>query len=419
MKRFIYTSFLIGLLFSCDVLDEKVESKIAAEAYYTTIDEVTSAVVPIYYHLMDCCDRTTRYNGICLGANDVTTSSANTALVEFEAYNISGSNTYVAYWWENYYKVIIASNNVIVNSGKVDDSDEKDYALGQAYFARAWVYFWLVRVHNRIPLYTDIEIHTDISLSEPELVYEQIISDLKMAEELLPDIWPTDDYRSGIAFTSGAAKSVLSLVYLTMAGYPVKDSSKYALAAAKAKEVIDNAGTYGYKLLENCSDLWANERFNDETVMGIYYNNQNGEANQASPLCGAPSEYSGWDSYFAEINFFNKFPEGARKDATFWTSFPILNSDGSVTTKPWGEMKMSHPYYRKMIECDDWDWEKPWVYVGWTSSRTTVTMRYAEVLLIYAEAKAMSSSADESAYAAIDEVRERAGLPGFDSRAFK
>jgi len=62
-------------------------------------------------------------------------------------------------------------------------------------------------------------------------------------------------------------------------------------------------------------------------------------------------------------------------------------------------------------------------YIDWCSSRTMMIIRYAEVLLIYAESKAMSGGPDASAYEAINLVRNRAGLsdlvPGLTATAFR
>lgn len=413
MKKYISILFFIGALFSCNTLDEKFESITSAQTYYTTDTQLSDACNSIYYRICDLSDRTCRFNTICLAANDVTTSSSLKDLVEFETFAPSGSNVMLKYYWGGYYRTIIACNNIIVNSTKVPDSDVKKVALGQAYFGRAWMYFWLVRMHNRIPFFLDIDTHPNIGLTDAKDVYAQIVEDLKKAEEYLPDNYT--DYRAKIAFNKGAAKSVLSLVYLTMAGYPVKDQSKYALAAAKAKEVIDNASKWGYKLLPNFADLWKNVRFNDETILGYYFNNNNGVASQSAPYPGQPTEWTGWDYYFAELNFYKKFPAGPRKDATFETAYPVKNADGTTSIVDYTQLKQKHPYYKKMWDHDGMNWQKPWEYNDWTSSRTTIAMRYAEVLLIYAEAQAMSASPDASAYAAINQVRTRAGLPNLDS----
>ncbi len=421
MKKYIYTLIFLCLSFSCDVLYEKNEGIVSAETYYNQASELEAATIPIYRKLINSYFRSGGTSAWGLAANDVTTSAALPEQVEFEIFRPSGSNSWIKEWWLNTYQAINAANNVIVNSGKVPESTEKNYALGQAYFGRAWSYFLLVRIHNRIPLITDISTHADIKRSAPEEVYKLIVDDLKKAEVMLPDNWT--NYRANIGWTSGAAKSTLALVYLTMAGYPVNDVSKYALAAEKAKEVIDNSSKWGYKLLDNCADLWVWQPFNSETVLGMYYNNSNSDDNQSAPLCSAPSEYAGWDYYFAELNFYKKFPSGPRKDATFWTKFPIRNSDGTFTTKDYTELKQKHPYYKKYIEIKGYDWNNPYPYINWNSSRTNMLIRYAEVLLTYAEAKAMSSTPDASAYAAINQVRKRAGTPdliaGLSQTAFR
>jgi starch-binding outer membrane protein, SusD/RagB family len=421
MKKYIGILVLLVSVFSCNVLDEKTRGLLTPETYYTTAAQLEAAVVPIYNRLIGLYDRTGRVTCAMYGADDVTTSTALTDHIEYEVFKTTGANAWLAYWWNNAYSGISAANNVIVNSDKVADSEAKRNALGQAYFARAWLYFYLVRIHNKIPLVTDLTPHPDISRSEPQKVYNLIISDLQKAETMLPDSWT--DYKAKIGFTSGAAKSTLALVYLTMAGYPVKDETKYALAAEKAKEVIDNANRWGYKLVDNFADLWTKERFNSEIVFGLYYNNKNGDNNQSAPLAGAPSEYTGWDYYFAELNFYKAFPAGPRKDATFWTKFPIQNADKTVTVKDWTELKQKHPYYKKYIEIDGFDWTKPWVYIDWTSSRTNQLLRFSEVLLVYAEAKAMAGSPDATAYDAINKVRKRAGLAnltaGLSKEAFR
>ena len=421
MKKYIYILVFLGLATSCNMLDEKNEGLVAPETYYKTVADLETATIPIYWKLESAYFRSGGTDAIALGADDVTTSASLPEQVEFEIFQPSGSNSWVANWWVNCYQGILAANNIFANSVRVPESTDKNYIMGQAYFARAWFYFLLVRTHNRVPLITDINTHPDISNSEPQEIYKLIVEDLKKAEVLLPDKWT--NYKANIAFTSGIAKSALSLVYLTMAGYPINDVSKYALAADKAKEVIDNADKYGYKLLTNFADLWTYQTFNSETILGAYYNTALGEENHSAPLCSAPSEYNGWDYYFAELNFYKKFPSGPRKDATFWTKFPILNADKTVTTKDWTEMKQKHPYYKKYIEVPGYDWSKPWITSNWNSSRTNVILRYAEVLLIYAEAKAMSGTADATAYSAINLVRKRAGtkdlVAGLSQTAFR
>ena len=77
-------------------------------------------------------------------------------------------------------------------------------------------------------------------------MYALIVADLQKAETMLPDSWSGlgAQFQSGVnvAPTKGSAKALLANVYLNMAGWPLKQTDKYALAAAKAKEVMDNKG---------------------------------------------------------------------------------------------------------------------------------------------------------------------------------
>jgi hypothetical protein len=94
-----------------------------------------------------------------------------------------------------------------------------------------------------------------IKKSTPAEVYELINrEDLKKAETMLPVV-KRDPGRPNV----GAAKAFLADVYLTMAGWPLKQTDKYDLAAAKAKEVIDNRTTYGFQLLPTFAAVFDND----------------------------------------------------------------------------------------------------------------------------------------------------------------
>jgi hypothetical protein len=177
--------------------------------------------------------------------------------------------------------------------------------------------------------------------------------------------WSEDGY--SIVPTQGSAKSLLSMVYLQMAGWPLKQTDKYALAGAKAKEVIDNESTHGYGLVAQ-EELWAGETlWDEETVFGHPYNYPNGNYTMRTPKAGVPVEEGGWFCYYPEINFFLNFPEGKRKDATFqidiWlpisadqaAAFPGVafqterSGDQWWLDVPWDNENTyrQHPYYAK------------------------------------------------------------------------
>ncbi|MCF8361276.1 MAG: RagB/SusD family nutrient uptake outer membrane protein [Prolixibacteraceae bacterium] len=429
MKKNYFIILLLAMLVSCseDFLEEQTYGLIRPDNYFTTTDDLEKGVNALYANLQKLYRETATYS-TCMGGDDVTTLPGGNkgAWLQFDIFSAQDNNANMGNIWGICY-ASIKQANVIISSidNIVEPSDQPSFlqnqkkrALGQAYFVRAMAYYHLVRTWNEIPLITELTIDYEVSPSQAADIYTLIVNDLTQAESLVPADYNTapdaSNHEKNTSFaraTSGSVKALLASVYLTMAGYPIKDESKYALAAQKAKEVIENADTYGYSLMENFADLWLfDNNLNSETVFGCYYNHKVGDgfnANMNAPLAYRPSDFGGWDDVFAEINFFNEFPEGPRKDATFITEGRASSSSSLLT---WQEFESAHPYYKKWADIPGYDPENMAKWIDWRSSRSAMVMRYAEVLLIYAEAKAMSSGPDASAYAAINKVRNRAGL---------
>jgi hypothetical protein len=198
-----------------------------------------------------------------------------------------------------------------------------------------------------------------------------------------------------------------------MAGWPLKQTNYYALAAQKAKEVIDNSSTWGYALLPNFADLWKKEsKYNSETVFGCYFNAQvpnafENNSGNARPLSFVAEEEGGWGDGYGEINFYKNFPAGPRKDATYQSKYYVNNDPNSVVD--WTQTIKRHPFFSKYRNDESYNAAKHY-NDSWIDGRTVYMIRYAEVLLTYAEAQSMAASADATAYDAINQVRRRAGL---------
>ena len=404
---FIFSVFLTSCQPNDEFLKETPKSSLFPESFYTNAAELELGLVALYGRAYYPCYKD-HDGGIIvalMGGDDMTTQYNN--ILEVDIFQASSGNVFLSNFWGTTYDAVKAANSLILNYQRAVDATEqqRDEAAGAAYFIRAWCYYNLVRVFNEVPLVTGVDVNWTIEKSSTQEIYDLIVADLINAEKMLPVRGSVYTRTEMVAPTQGSAKAFLASVYLTMAGYPLKQTDKYALAAAKAKEVIDNVSTYGYKLLDNYAALWAALPLkHDELVWGQFHQGGN---NQRAPYAGMPAAYGGWDVYFAEIKFFNDFPEGPRKDATFMTTFP--QEDGRVLD--WTETLHGHPYYKKMWETDGYDWDIPWKSANWQSSRTNQTMRYAEVLLTYAEAQAMADGTPNTlAYDCVNNTRTRAGL---------
>jgi hypothetical protein len=339
-----------------------------------------------------------------MGGDDVTTHKASNKadFREFDQFNVPATNQRTQALYSGCYKAIQGANNVIANyKNTTGDAATINVIVGEAYFIRAVSYYWLTRLYGSIPLITQAEFSNElltISKTAPAEVYKLIEADLLEAEKLVPDT-KRDPGRPN----KGTVKAYLADVYLTEAGYPLKQTEKYALAAAKAKEVIDNKAVYGFDLLPTYAAVFENDPIKNgtaETVFQISTFQGNGSSTNANYGWSAmPGEETGWDDFFAEINFFNNFPAGPRKDVTFRTTFK--KADG--TTIPWEQSQTQHPYYQKYYIKGE--------VKNWASSVPESMMRYAHVLTIYAEAQARATgSPDELAYTSINAIRTRAGL---------
>ncbi|RIH63745.1 RagB/SusD family nutrient uptake outer membrane protein [Mariniphaga sediminis] len=338
----------------------------------------------------------------------------------------TGGDTDTQRGYERAYNTINQANTIINNYHNARNTvpEARLNALAaQAHFIRAFTYFWLVRFFNNIPLIKTAynpDPDREVTVSPSRDIYDLIISDLEFAEQWLPIIW--DGYMKNGAPTKGAAKSTMALVYLQMAGFPVNGGAEYyAKARDKAKEVIDHAGEYGYALREHYWQVWdpyweAYEIPQDEAILWIDHTAD--DITVRAPNPSRPIEFGGWESMIAELGFFNRFPEGERKEFTFVTDFYHSNGNYYHYT----DLKAAHPAYRKLWADNftpGWEWENrndpdsKWLTgmdqsASWYSGRPIIMMRYADVLLIYAEAKARTDGPDALAYQCLNDVRNRA-----------
>lgn len=138
--------------------------------------------------------------------------------------------------------------------------------LGQAYFLRAYIYFFLVQTYGNIPLNTTFITVPSQSAAPASAadVYAQIIADCNAAITNLPNT-PTAPFL-GKAATAGAAKWLLAKVYLTR-GWLTNSNADFQLAYTTANDLITNKATYGYDLWQNYADAFnpAND-YGKETI---------------------------------------------------------------------------------------------------------------------------------------------------------
>jgi starch-binding outer membrane protein, SusD/RagB family len=393
-----------------DFLEEDTHGQIVGSNAVSSVEGLEAALTGSYKGMLRTWARgvlTAALEGFVMGGDDVTTlAGGNKAdFRQMDQFNVNANNGRTGQIWSGCYKTIQGANNVINNYEPllIEDAARVKTIAGEAYFLRALSYYWLVRGWGEVPLLLEEEFSDDqlkMKKSSPAEIYAIIESDLKKAEEFVPNT-----KREPGRPNKGSVKALLADVYLTEGGWPIKDASKYALAAAKAKEVIDAKALYGFDLVEHLDTLWSGRASAAGTPEEVFSFQTSivfgGSTNSLYGAPATPGDEGGWDDFMAEIGFFNRFPAGKRKDVTFYTLF--TKPDGTQVS--WQNSLSKHPYYLKFRlrprKAND----------GWTSSQPIHMIRYAHTLLVYAEAQARAAGTPGTeAYQAINAIRQRAGL---------
>jgi hypothetical protein len=299
--------------------------------------------------------------------------------------------------WRAHYSALLNINAAlgsIKNGNITGESQETVDALeAEGKFLRAHNYFMLVRMFGGVPLITEDTpdpIQNPMARASIAEVYNLIVSDLTFAAEKLPESW---DGAPGKP-TSGAAKGILAKAYLTMATYPLNQTANYQNAANWALQVIES-GTYS--LVDSVVDVFSLDNKYGPEMMWSYNSTYDDVATDPEIWTTEIYYDGGWGDCGIDTTFERRWPEQRRKDAYLLTDW-----DGVHYT----EFPEQNPFCKKFfyyISADDFN--------GYSSIMNWPIIRYADVLLIYAEAANMASAganAPQEACDAINQVIERA-----------
>lgn len=406
--KYIITAFLLTALIGCqrDYLTEESKSALTQDQYFQTASQAASFINGLYPTL-HTFQQEIEYQGdavwslmeMPVGHNRKGGSLYKTSMIEHTS---SPSDPLYYIVWGNFYNGIANANLAISKIPNTADisKEDKSKLLGEAYFLRALYYFYLVRLYGEIPLITEPVSFgsNDIypSKSSVDKIYELIVSDLKSAET---SNMPLVD-RGGRA-SIGAAKSLLSSVYLTMAGYPLNKGKEYfKLSADKAKEVID---MNQYTLFTNYLHLHDRSHKNQgELIFQVQYL-AGVKTNRITEFV-SPSGISKLQSSLGTVapttEFYNSYEKGDKRVAEkqfYFTQDLAADSQTKVVS-------FAPALYKFYLE------EAAGKGGDKNSDENWTLLRMPEILLNYAEASNETYGPTDEAYRQINKIRNRAGL---------
>ena len=335
-----------------------------------------------------------------LASDNCYENSSSADMLDLSQFTFDANNAPVEFIWQGCYFIINSSNVLIKeveNFNNYSSPDVKNHLLGEAYFMRGMLYFELVKLFGDVPLQlfpTKTAEETILPRTPVADVYKNIISDLKKAEKYLI-VNPFPNRVEGMP-TSYAASALLAKVYLTR-GALDNDVNDFDSSRVCLEKVIGK-----YTLEPEFSDIFKLANANSgEILWAINFSGTLGEGwttNQFIVRLMPTTESDngvrngqGWERPTDEL--YNSFSNNdKRKAATFITEFEGETFDG--------------PYIKKY-----WDQEAEGGRQNGESDVDYIFLRYADVLLMYAEAlNEVNGSPTTDAYNAINQVRERANL---------
>ncbi|WP_442590977.1 RagB/SusD family nutrient uptake outer membrane protein [Pedobacter sp. AW31-3R] len=405
----IYYFLLLPLIFiSCAKLDENPQSVITTDNFYTNESDATAAVSAVYSRMFTTS--LVLYNRQLMmyemATDDYTAGprTRNAQVVDLSKLQHTSQNLGIEWSWRYSYDAINRANIAIdrialIPADKIGEVIRLRL-INEAKFLRAWNYFNLVRWHGDVPLV----LHETTSLSSESLqvsqspaadIYAQIIADLTAAEALpAPAEYGSAD--QGRA-TAGAAKTMLIKVYLTL--------EQWQKAADKAKDLIDRNW---YSLFDSYADV-----FNVAT--------KNGKEHIFSAQFKGNSDYTinmlAQYSAPTEAPFNGEFVDAPNTLSNLYASFSETDSRKYVTFTN----GYTHPTTGAYVAFSQVHWNKYWDPSTPTapteSSKNVPLLRYADVLLMYAEALNELGGPSATAYDALDKVRLRAQVPRLETES--
>ncbi|WP_348822784.1 RagB/SusD family nutrient uptake outer membrane protein [Flavobacterium aestuarii] len=400
MKKIIITFILsAGLFVSCTDLEVTPASFTTEDNFFVTQDDAIASVTAVYASLSLDPGEQSLFGRNLYFLTDMASdyaaagvSATNPQVRALSSLTHDATSDRVQVAWRQIYAGINRANVSIDNIPKVSGSDVlKTRLINEAKFIRGLLYFQAVRLWGGVP----IVLHEPSSINVESLksnratvdeVYAQIISDLTAAESL-PAAYPANE--AGRA-TSGAAKAILTKVYLTR-----KD---WANAILKAKEVIN--GGYGYALFENFGDIFNKAKKNGkEHIFSVQFeknqagNGSSGSTFQATSFTGFTATEPA-DIISDVALFYDIYAAGDTRRDVSYTKQLLNPATGTIYTFP-------KPIFSKYLDLTNLA----------TPSNVAINfplIRYADILLSLAEAINEKDGATLEAHELVNQVRRRA-----------
>ena len=417
MKKIVIPILMICLAgTSCKkFLDTKASDFAVPEQYYNTEQQLNEALAGVYNSLTTTATYGLFQSFYLVAGTDIEYYRLSTNTPHPANYNITTTEPKIYNAWKDLYDGINRANNLLANINKpAMDERNRNVIKSESLFLRSFIYYLLVSQRGDVPLILEPIVDsrkTNSPASPAKEIYDQVLKDLKEAKDLVKTQAENGTY-SHVSKT--AVQAMLARICLKMAGEPIKDVSKYAEARDWADSVIQSQmhslnPDYKQVFINQSADIYDDAY--DEMIWEIEFWGDNRGAIDAG---GRWSIYQGVRN--TDLNAYSYGYGGAtgylyklygdgdlRRD---WAIAPYIfyknNTDIEVMFPPTDAYSRIEGKWRRKYEKG-----YPNLANEYNSTNFPV-IRYADVLLMFAEAENEINGPTQRAVDAVNAVRRRA-----------
>jgi starch-binding outer membrane protein, SusD/RagB family len=428
INKYIAYGFIgVAALASCkkSFLDHPSENNPTLDTYYNTPDQVLKATGYLYNSVWyDYQDKAFHAIGETLAGNMLTETGPNYGSGSYNLFTVLSTDPLVSSCWQSLYKVA-GTATVLINTfqqkkGKAAEAGYLEQGIAEARFMRGAAYFTIARTFGDVPIVSDpVALAGSGNYSVPRYLQKDVLQfaleDFRFAEENLPAV-PAEKGR----VCKYSAAGMMAKLYLYRKDY---DSAKMA-----AQRVISSGN---YDLYPDYQQMFTSSAANNniESLFALQWIAAGGYS-YANPIqaYAAPSTLlkpvagTGYSSVYPTLDMLKAYDandmrrkwsvmeHGFKK--TDWTNanFPtgfVYDTSGTVYEDATHFRNGTRSNALKYVVGTGSNGEK--LSSNGSTDICTYILRYADVLLIYAEAVlgANASTTDASALAAFNKVHNR------------
>ncbi len=451
LKWFTTALALATLAGSCkkDILDIKPTQFVSDVAVFEDLTLTSQFVTNIYGTLLGGFDRRdaglgndwSRGMGMLAMATDDAEGPASTSLNNLNNGDLNPTFTYGTEMWAFDYQVIRKCNTLLARIDAVPGNEDlKNRLKAEGQFLRAFSYADLLKAFGGVPLIITEQNVTDdlfVPRSSYEEVLTQVIADCDAAAAVLPASYGPEELGRATKGAAMALKARMLLYAASPLNNPGNEASRWQAAASAAKAVMD---LNIYSLYPNYYRLFLDKAGNSEVIFarkyarpgvthetpwklsmsiqvpdvlggawGGFSPTQNlvdaYEMKNGKPISDAASGYNPQQPYTDRDS---RLDQSVLRNGSTWKGITVETWEGGNAQKAANGDRTKTGYgLKKMV--DEKYVNADQVYQG--GDNDWIYIRYAEVLLNYAEAQNEAVGADGTVESAINLVRARAGQP--------